>query len=313
MLPRRYFAFGSRLLVGAVLLTTLAFAQQPKTRIDYSKPRSHLFNFLAPYEPQTVAPASFANSPRIDQLVKEGKLMLSLDDAITLALENNLDLAIARYNLSIADTDVLRTKAGASARGVNLGVVSGTPGGTGSSSTGASGGGAGGTSAGAGGAGSGSGGIVTSTLGGGPSTPQFDPSISGTLQVEHSTVSSANRVVSGLITSQTNTGVANFSYNQGFATGANLSVGFNNARQATNSPNAFFNPSLTSSVRMTVSQHLLQGFGVGLNMRTIRITRNGARRRGVLAICLSHERHLQDLSGRPEGIGEHPSVVLSRR
>jgi outer membrane protein len=275
MLPRRYFAFGSKLLVTAALLTTLASAQQTTTRVDYSKPRSHLFNFLAPYEPQTVSPASFANSPRIEQLVKDGKLMLSLDDAITLALENNLDLAIARYNLSIADTDVLRTKAGASARGVNLGVVSGTPGGTGSGSTGASGGGAGGTSAGAGGAGSGSGGIVTSTLGGGPSTPQFDPSITGTLQVEHSTTRIANPVLTGALPfSQVNSGTANFSYNQGFATGANLGVNFNNGRQATNSLFSFFNPLLTSSVRMTISQHLLQGFGVGLNMRTIRITKN---------------------------------------
>jgi outer membrane protein TolC len=274
MLPRRYFAFGGKLLVGAVLLTALASAQQPTARVDYSQPKSHLFNFLAPYEPRTVPAASFANSARVDQLVKDGKLMLSLDDAITLALENNLDLAIARYNLDIADTDVLRTKAGAAARGVNLGVVSGTPGGTSAGSTGASGGGAGGTSAGAGGAGSGSGGIVTSTLGGGPSTPQFDPLVTSTLQIEHSTVSSPNSIVSGLLTSQTHTGGANFSYNQGFATGANLSVGFNNNRQWTNSPNAFFNPALSSSVRMTVSQHLLQGFGVGLNMRTIRITKN---------------------------------------
>lgn len=275
MLPRRYFALGGKLLVGAVLLTTLASAQQPRARVDYSKPKSHLFNLLAPYEPQTVPAASFANSLRVDQLVKDGKLMLSLDDAITLALENNLDLAIARYNLDIADTDVLRTKAGAGARGVNLGVVSGTPGGTGSSATGASGGGAGGTSAGAGGAGSGSGGIVTSTLGGGPSTPQFDPSISGTLQIEHSTTRIGNPVLTGALPfSQVNAGTANFSYNQGFATGANLAVSFNNGRQATNSLTSFYNPLLTSSVRMTISQHLLQGFGIGLNLRTIRITKN---------------------------------------
>jgi hypothetical protein len=70
-----------------------------------------------------------ANSPRLNQLVRDGKLYLSLQDAISLALENNLDIAIARYNLPIADTDVLRTKAGGIFRGVNTGVVQGTPGG----------------------------------------------------------------------------------------------------------------------------------------------------------------------------------------
>lgn len=286
MVPRHSFAFSSKLLLSTALLTTLALAQQPAqpsksaldqhstARVDYSKPRSHLFNVLAPYEPRTVPAPSFANTPRIDQMLKDGKLMLSLDDAITLALENNLDLAIARYNLSIADTDVLRTKAGASARGVNTGVVSGTPGGSSAGSTGASGGGAGGTSTGAGGAGAGAGGIVASTLGGGPATPQFDPSITGTLQIEHATSSVANRIVTGLATSQSNTGIANFTYNQGFATGTNLAVGFNNARQATNSPNSFFNPALTGNVRLTISQHLTQGFGIQLNRRSIITAKN---------------------------------------
>ena len=96
-------------------------------------------------------------SHRLQQLIRDGKLYISLQDAIDLALENNLDLAIARYNLPIADTDILRTKAGGFFRGVNTGVVQGTPGGgVGGFGTGApSGGGAGGTAVGAGGAGAG--------------------------------------------------------------------------------------------------------------------------------------------------------------
>ena len=79
-------------------------------------------------------------------LVRDGKLYLSLKDAIDLALENNLDLAIARYNLPIADTDILRTQAGGFFRGVNTGVVQGTPGGgVGGFGSGAPGAGAGGT------------------------------------------------------------------------------------------------------------------------------------------------------------------------
>ena len=90
---------------------------------------------------------------RLDSLMRDGKLYLSLRDAIDLALENNLDLVIARYNLPIAQMDILRTQAGGQVRGVNTGVVQGTPGG-GLGASGA-GGGAGGTTGGAGGAGSG--------------------------------------------------------------------------------------------------------------------------------------------------------------
>ncbi|MFZ1135249.1 MAG: TolC family protein, partial [Candidatus Korobacteraceae bacterium] len=102
------------------------------------------------YRSRTVPEPNLINSPRLDQLIHDGKLYISLKDAIALAIENNLDVAIARYNLPIADTDILRTKAGASFRGVNTGVVQGTPGGgIGGFGTGAPGAGAGGTTGGA--------------------------------------------------------------------------------------------------------------------------------------------------------------------
>ena len=93
------------------------------------KPASHLPNFFAPYTPRQVPEPRVANSGRLDSLLRNGRIMLSLEDAIALALENNLDLAIARYNLAIADTDVLRAKSGNSVRGVATGLVQGTPGG----------------------------------------------------------------------------------------------------------------------------------------------------------------------------------------
>ncbi len=121
------------------------------------------------------------NSKRLDQLIRDGKLYISLQDAIDLALENNLDLAIARYNLPIADTDILRTKAGGSFRGVNTGIVQGTPGGgVGGFGAGAPGAGAGGTTGGAGGAGAGASGLVQSTLGIGTNVSSFDPILTGT-------------------------------------------------------------------------------------------------------------------------------------
>ena len=106
--------------------------------------------------PQHVPPANLNNTPRIGQLLHEGKLMLSMDDAVALALENNLDLVIARYTLSIADTDVLRAKSGANMiLGTPLGVVQNTPGGGVGGLGGQIGSGAGGTNPGSGGAGAG--------------------------------------------------------------------------------------------------------------------------------------------------------------
>ena len=199
--------------------------QQPATQSfpDYSKPRSHLFNFVAPYIGRDVPLPNFGNSPRVDQMIKDGKLYLSMADAITLALENNLDLAIARYNLPIADTDILRAKAGSSPRGVNTGVVQGTPGGgVGGFGSGASGAGAGGTTTGAGGAGTGTSGLVTSTLGAGPAVDSFDPLLSSSLSIEHLTQPQSNIVTSGVNLLQQNTGTANFSYFQGFHTGTSM-------------------------------------------------------------------------------------------
>src|ERR1019366_1328862 len=104
-------------------------SSQPFDVQEYSKPRSHFPDPIGPYTPRHVAPPNLANTPRIDQLMHDGKLYISMNDAVALALENNLDIAISRYNLNIADTDVWRAKAGASTLGVNNGVVQNTPGG----------------------------------------------------------------------------------------------------------------------------------------------------------------------------------------
>ena len=138
-------------------------------------------NPFARYSPRSVPAPAFTNAPKIEQLIQNGKLMLSMNDAVAIALADNLDIAIARYNLPIADTDILRTKAGGTPLGVNSGVVANTPGaGTGGIGSGVTGAGAGGTTAGAGGAGTGQGGIVGSTSGAGPLPDNFDPVLSGT-------------------------------------------------------------------------------------------------------------------------------------
>ncbi len=249
---------------------------RPVPVLNYSQPVSHFPNPIGPYTPRQVAPPNLANTARIDSLMRDGKLYLSLNDAIALTLENNLDVAIARYNLNIADTDVLRAKAGASILGVNAGVVQNTPGG-GIGGIGATAGAStGGTSLGAGGIGAGTNGLVSSTLGFGPTITSFDPIITGTLQEDHFS-QRASTIFQGVLPGSSliqNTGTVNFAYNQAFQWGMNLNVSFNNTRQTTNSFFSSLSPQLNSGFKMTVTQPLLQGFGFPANTRFIRIAKN---------------------------------------
>ena len=249
-------------------------APQPtKTTLQFDMPKSR--NPLKAYAPDTIPEPVLANSPRLDRMIRDGKLYLSLKDAIELALEDNLDLAIARYNLPIANTDILRTEAGGFFRGVNTGVVQGTPGGgVGGFGTGAPGAGAGGTTGGAGGAGAGASGLVQSTLGTGTIVSSYDPLLNLNGGVEHLTSPEANRQIYGVPSLQANTGAVNASYSQAFATGTSINFIFDNSRQTTNSP--FFNlsPTLSSMFRFQIQQELLAGFGFGPNLRYLHIARN---------------------------------------
>ncbi|MEO6911715.1 MAG: TolC family protein, partial [Edaphobacter sp.] len=253
--------------VGIMALAAVAGLAQnaaaPTLRLDIP----HSYNPFAPYRATLVSPPNLANTPRIDTLIHDGVLELSLKDAITLALENNLDLAIARYNIPIAEADILRTRAGGSFRGVNTGVVQNTPGGGvggfGSSSSGA---GAGGTSGGAGGAGSGASGLVQSTLGTGTNVSSYDPMISGNINTEHFTQPLSNTSIYGTQTLQQNTITGNIGFSQAFPTGTTVSAVFDNNRGATNSPNSFLNPTLNSYYHVALQQQLLAGFGFGPNL-----------------------------------------------
>ena len=245
---------------------------RPLPALNYVKPTSHFPNPVGPYISKHVADPNLANTARIDQLMRDGKLYLSLNDAIALALENNLDIAIARYNLNIADTDVLRAKAGAQILGVNLGVVQNTPGGGVGGIGTQVGTGTGGTTLGAGGAGAGAGGIVGSTAGGlfGPPITSFDPIITGTLQSDHQRFECTSVFCGNF----QNTFSGNFAYQQGFHWGTNLSVGFNNSRITGSNPFSTLSPALTSGFQFKLTQHLLQGFGFPANTRFIRIAKN---------------------------------------
>jgi outer membrane protein len=267
-----------------VVVAALASLAPGQTAVqqNYQNGRSYFPNPFAPYTARHVPPPNLANSPRIDTLMHNGELMLSLDDAIALALEDNLDIAIARYNLPISDTDILRAKAGQQILGVNTGLVQGTPGGgtgsttaggLGTSTTGASGSGTGGTTTAAGGAGTGSAGLVLSTEGEGPPIGSYDPMFTAGLNLEHLTEQASSPFV-GAPTLRQNSAVANFQYQQFFPTGTNLTVGFNNQRQTTNSLFTSLNPLINTGFRATVTQHLLQGLSLNANRRLIKIAKN---------------------------------------
>jgi len=250
---------------------------------DYSRGKKQWPNPFVVYTVRDVAPLNVTNSGRLDHLVIDGKMYLSLNDAVAMALEDNLDIGIQRYNLSIADTDILRTSSGAVALGVNAGLVQGTPGGqtgttsaggTGTSTTGSTGGGVGGTSIGVGGAGAGVGGIVASTQGEGPPIDNYDPVITGTMSEEHVKTPEANTIITGTPSFEQNITTANYLYSQGFSTGTLMTVAFNNTRTSSNSAFNALNPTLTPNFRFELRQHLLSGFGYDPNLRWIRIARN---------------------------------------
>ena len=240
---------------------------------DYSQPQSAFPNLLRPYSAQELPQANLANSPRIDSLMRDGKIYLSIDDAVALALENNLDLEIARYNLNIAEADLLRAKSGANILGVNTGVVQNTPGGGIGGLGGTVGSGTGGTTVAAGGAGTGTNGLVSSTLGIGAAITSFDPEFTGALQLDKNQTQSTSPFSPVPIVAQ-NAYSSNFGYVQGFHWGGTLSGLFNNTHLTTNNTTSLLTPQLASNFQFRFTQNLLQGFGFLPNTRFIRIAKN---------------------------------------
>lgn len=242
------------------------------TERDFSKPfAGFLGNPINKYRATTIEKASFANSVRLNDMVKDGKIYLSLSDAIALALENNFDIAIARYDLSIADTDILRTKTGQAALGAPSGLISNTLGG--SSSILSTGGGPGGTTGGAGGAGSGSNGLTLTTGGAGPAPVNLEPTLASTISFDRNRAPSTSFFSGG--TSSTNK--YNFSVNQGFVTGTNFQFAFNNTYATSSNSTAQFSPQLSSTYQATITQHLLQGAGIWVNKRFMYQAQNDRR------------------------------------
>jgi outer membrane protein TolC len=240
-------------------------AEQKKTRIvDYT--RTSIFpNFLEPYVSPMVPEEPMSNSQRLQSLIRDGKLQISVEDAIALALENNLDIVIARYGPAYAQTDIVRTKSGGAGRGVSgafqsQALFAGAIGG------GISGGGGGGQT-GAGGAFGGGGATNVGSVG------SFDPVAGFNFGWDRRTTPLGTTVVTGVpfLTNQTTT-YSGF-FGQQFQTGTSYVMGLNGSRQSTTSLTALFNPQVVSSFFVGFNQPLLSGFGYRANSRFIRISR----------------------------------------
>jgi len=238
----------------------------PPVPFYVAMPRSR--NPLAPYLPSKAPELSLTNSPRLENLIRDGKIYLSLHDAIALAIENNLDLAYFRYNFPIAQTDLLRTKSGSAANGVNTNIAQNTQGGFNASS---GGGGGGSTSTGLSAAGAG--GIVTSTLGAGASVPSFDPFLIFQGYVDHTVTQEANQFLEGTPVLKQNTIKVLSQYTQSFPLGTNVTVNYLGERVTSNTPYAAINPELYSNFQLQITQPLLAGFGLSSNERYIHLAK----------------------------------------
>jgi outer membrane protein len=234
-----------------------------------------------------VRPVSFENSPRAHELIRSGNLYLSLSDAVALAIENNLDIEIQRFSLPLADADLLRAQGGGTLRGVPF-ILAEAPAGVGgplsplvtnpasaSSVTP-------GTAVAVNPLELGVLGEVQTNLSVQGTIPQsngtpvtiFDPAVVGQLSWTHQTTPQTNSVVTGTNSLISNIGIANAGIAQGFSTGTQVNLAFNNNHQSLNSLRNTYNPFTGSSLGLTVTQPLLRGFGSSLNRRFIRIANN---------------------------------------
>jgi outer membrane protein TolC len=255
-------------LLCARLLIAPVFAQQAHVIGD---PEGSFSFVTGRYRMKEVPPIDVANSGRLEQLLRAGRLYLSMQDAIALALENNLDIDIQRYGPQIADTQVLRAKAGGFAQGVSTSVTAGPtsaqPGGV--AQSGVSGNPS--TQASAASATAVGNTVITQS---GPPIPVFDPALVGNASWAHQSIPESSTFIAGTDDLIQRQDLSGFTYQQGFSTGTSVSVGLNNSTAVGNSATALFNPVTSSSLGITVTQHLLQGFSIAVNQRQIQIARN---------------------------------------
>jgi outer membrane protein TolC len=237
--------------------------------------------------PRTTPAVRFDNSPRVHELIRAGNLYLSLSDALSLAIENNLDIELQRYLLPQGDTELLRTRGGGLTRGLNF-TLAEVPTGTGGPLSPVL------TTAAAAGRATAGSSVATSALGlnilgqpqvngsiqgtipqaTGSAIPNYDPAATGQLNWTHQTTPQTSTAGYGTSTLVTGTTLFNAGVQQGFASGAQVGLNFLNSRVSMNSQRTGYNPYTGSTLGVSATQPLMRGFGASLNRRFIRIAGN---------------------------------------
>ena len=254
-----------RLLCLACLLPLCRAQDQP-----YSIQRPTLPLPVRSYAAPTVPPIRLANSDRLHRLMRAGKLYLGVQDALALAIENNLNLEIDRYGPLLADSALERAKAGGPIRGVPSASaqVASVNSGVGVNGSTVSAGLASGNNGGGGG-----GGGAASIQQVGEVTPNLDPVMQGTATFAHLTQPQATTLLSQTSSLVQSIRTYNGVLQEGLLTGGQ--VQFHDYEQyfAENAPSDALNPVAAPRMDLVLRHNFLQGFGRAVNDRGIRIAK----------------------------------------
>ena len=263
-------------LVPSTQLLAQAPAVQPQGFLtNYSSGPGWFPRVLGPYRQHDVPPVQLGNSLRLDSLIHDGKLEVSLSDALALAIENNLDISVQRFVVPMSQADVLRTKAGSAARGFSGALV---PPGLSVAAIGA------GVSTAVAGGGVGSTGGITG--GGGavniPPVGTFDPTINFNFSWDRTTSPLNTLVVAGvpLVTSYSTS--YSGSYTQMMPSGTSYFLSLNGLRSSSSQHGLLFNPAVVTRTSMGFNQPLLSGAGMLSNERFLLVARNNERISGEI-------------------------------
>ncbi|HYL37149.1 MAG TPA: TolC family protein [Bryobacteraceae bacterium] len=250
------------------VFASLAFAQPPEALIETPKPPRVIGPIVKPFhfERRMVGPANLSNSPRLESLLRGGNLYLSVPDVIALTLENNLDIAVQRYGAPLAREVLRRAEGGGALRNISQPISPGpvsvslagvTVNAVGLPETGS---------------GVGSGGGITIQLGTTP--PSLDPALIAYTSFQHITTPESNTFLALTDAQTNNIRTFQLGYAQSFVTGTYTQFFYASTRNHLNSPAFVLNPFTNGFLDLYVTQNLLQGFGVAVNNRNIRVQRN---------------------------------------
>ncbi len=253
----------SHLAICTILSSQLVAQQMP---IQVAPPP---FRFpIRSYAPQQVPPIRLANGSRLHDLIRAGKLYLSVEDALALAIENNLNLEIDRYGPELARTALERARAGGPIRGVPSAIsqISAADSGIGVNGAIAA---AGLTNGGGGGGGGGNGGATIQQVG--AITPVLDPYIQNSTIFSHTTQPQFNTTASQTEALVDSVRAYNTQVTQKLLSGGTIQFKDYEYHDQENAPSNVLNPVVGPYMQLAVTHNLLQGFGVKLNDRGIRI------------------------------------------